>query len=438
MGWGNSVPIFQANITYILKDKIPKHTIPFLDDASALGPRSRYERPDGTFKTIPENPGICQFVWEHFVTLNRLVQRMKYIGSTWSGTKSKLCCSEVLIVGYLCCYEGRKPNYHYVAKICTWGACKELSDVCTLLGTAGLLCIFIKDYAKKAWPLTKLTHANKLFRWEEEQIQAQEQLHQDILNLPALHSIDYSSYAAVILAVNTSIITFGYILLQEDPVKLKIHYPNRFGLIILNACKFNYSQPKLKLYGLFRSLRAIKLFIVGVQNLVVEVDAKYIKGMINNPDIQPNAMINQWITGILLFRFKLIHVSGLTHGPDGLSQRRRQPENEVTADDLDDYESDNWIDHAYGLLHLINLQPCIAEHSNAPYRTLSSVFFSSSFPSQPIFFSSQCFISSSQLHTLLRHFHKHLRNIFILRTSRILLHIHIFLLRHLLFLLHNP
>jgi hypothetical protein len=82
MGWGNSVPIFQADVTYILKDEIPKYTIPFLDNASALGPRSHYKHPDGTFEAIPENPGIHRFVWEHFATLNRLTQRMKYISGT--------------------------------------------------------------------------------------------------------------------------------------------------------------------------------------------------------------------------------------------------------------------------------------------------------------------------------------------------------------------
>jgi hypothetical protein len=377
--WGNSVPIFQADVTYILKDKIPEHTIPFLDNASTLGPRSRYEPPDGTFEAIPENSGICQFVWEHFATLNRLVQRMKYVGSTWSGTKSKLCCPEVLIIGHLCCYEGRKPNHYYVVKICTWGACEKLSNIRAFLGTAGLLRIFIKDYTKKAWPLTKLTHANELFRGEEDQIQAQEQLCQDILNLPALHGINYFSFAAVILAVDTSIIAVGYVLLQEDPVKLKICYPNRFSLIVLNACESNYLQPKLELCGLFKSLRAVKLFIVRVQNLVIEVDAKYIKGMINNPDIQPNTTINRWIAGILLFRFKLVHIPCIMHGPDGLLQRCRQPKDKITVDDLDNHESDNWIDRAYSLLHLINPQACIAEHDNASYHTLSSIFLSSSF-----------------------------------------------------------
>ena len=81
-----------------------------------------------------------------------------------------------------------------------------------------------------------------------------------------------------------------------------------------------YSQAKLELYGLFRALKAVKMQIIGVKNLVVEVDAKYIKGMINNPDVQPNVTINRWIAGILLFDFRLKHVAGKDHTPaDGLS-----------------------------------------------------------------------------------------------------------------------
>jgi len=63
-----------------------------------------------------------------------------------------------------------------------------------------------------------------------------------------------------------------------------------------------------------------RLWIISVHNLIVEVDAKYIKGMLNNPDIQLNATINQWITGILLFDFTLVYVLGASHGPDSLSR----------------------------------------------------------------------------------------------------------------------
>jgi hypothetical protein len=70
---------------------------------------------------------------------------------------------------------------------------------------------------------------------------------------------------------------------------------------------------------------------------VVEVDAKYIKGMINNPDIQPSASINQWISAILLFDFRLRHVPGKEHGPDGLSRRPRAPEDPEIDDDYEEW-----------------------------------------------------------------------------------------------------
>ena len=120
--------------------------------------------------------------------------------------------------------------------------------------------------------------------------------------------------------------------------------------MLLNERESKYSQPKLELYGLFRSLRAARLWIIGVKNLIVEVDAKYIKGMLNNPDIQPNATINHWIAGILLFDFTLVHVPGATHAADSLSRRPAQPDDEPEAEE----DTEDWIDRAYGFLHLIN------------------------------------------------------------------------------------
>ncbi|KAJ8453582.1 hypothetical protein ONZ45_g19657 [Pleurotus djamor] len=123
-------------------------------------------------------------------------------------------------------------------------------------------------------------------------------------------------------------------------------YPSRFGSITWNEREARYSQAKIELYGLFRALQATKLWIVGAKKLVVEVDAKYIKGMINNPDIHPNAAINRWIAGILLFDFTLRHVPGNSHAPaDGLSRRPRAPEDPVVDEDID-----AWIDEANGFM----------------------------------------------------------------------------------------
>ena len=75
----------------------------------------------------------------------------------------------------------------------------------------------------------------------------------------------------------------------------------------------------LKLYGLFQVLHSLKAYLIRVRNLVVEVDARYIKGMLGNPNLTPSASINRWIVSILLFHFTLVHVPGNQHGPNGLS-----------------------------------------------------------------------------------------------------------------------
>ena len=75
------------------------------------------------------------------------------------------------------------------------------------------------------------------------------------------------------------------------------------------------------------------------------MDTKYVKGMINNPDLQPNATINRWIAGILLFHFKLVHISADKH-----SQAEEDP--------LDEDHIEDWLDDVYSFaIELLNEHP---------------------------------------------------------------------------------
>ena len=147
MGWTNSVPIFHDDITYILQSEIPHLTIPYIDDVPVKGPASRYMLEDGTYKTIPANPGVQRFVWEHFLNLNQIVQWMKYTGGTFSGIKLALCITKFWVIGHCCTYEGRIANKTKVAAIKNWGPCNTLSKVRAFLGTIGVLRIFICNFA---------------------------------------------------------------------------------------------------------------------------------------------------------------------------------------------------------------------------------------------------------------------------------------------------
>ena len=129
MGWTNSVPIFHDDVTYILQPEIPDVTVPFIDDVPIKGPKSRYQLEDGSYEVIKENPGIRKFVWEHFQNLNRVVQRMKYCGGTFSGPKTVLCADEIVVVGHRCTYEGRLPETDRVGVIIRWPPCNTVTDV---------------------------------------------------------------------------------------------------------------------------------------------------------------------------------------------------------------------------------------------------------------------------------------------------------------------
>ena len=353
MGWTNSVPIFHEDVTYILQSEIPHITIPYIDDVPIRGPATRYITEDGSHETHPDNSGIRRFVWEHFQGLNRVVQRMKYCGGTFSGYKAVLCAEEIMVVGHRCTPEGRLPDESRVEKLLNWGPCEDVSDVRAFLGTIGVCRMFIRNFAHRASPLTLLTRKNQPFIFGPEQIAAQDDLRQALIESPALRPIDYKSPAPVILAVDTSQIAIGFHLCQCCPDDPRKRYYARFGSITLNDRESRFSQPKLELYGLFRALGSLKLYLIGVRNLIIEVDARYIKGMLANPDLSPSASVNRWILAILTFHFDLVHVPGTMHGPDGLSRRRPQPGDRPEPDD----DFDDWIDRLYGFMHFINLTP---------------------------------------------------------------------------------
>jgi hypothetical protein len=334
--------IFHGDTTFLLQEEIPHVTVPFIDDIPVKGPGSRYQRADGTYETIPENEGIRRFVWEHLQNVNRVIQRVKHAGGTFSGIKSHVCVETAVVVGHKCTIDGRLPDESRVKKVLDWPICRNLTEVRGFLGTLGTLRIFIKDYAKHAKPLVHLTKKDVEFHFEEEQLMAMEVLKMFAGSCSAIKAIDYDSDREVTLAVDSSWMAVGFILSQQGEDGKR--YPSRYGSITWNEVEQRYSQAKLELYGLFRALKATKMYIVGLKNFVVEVDAKYIKGMINNPDIQPSATINRWIAGILLFGFKLRHVSAKDHAPaDGLSRRRKSPD-----DSEDEEDRDAWIDEACG------------------------------------------------------------------------------------------
>jgi hypothetical protein len=246
-------------------------------------------------------------------------------------------------LGHRCSYEGRSPDEEKKAKILDWPACTTETEVRGFLGTAGVLRIFLPNYSKLSRPLVDLTRKDTPFHWGEAQQRSMDAIKEAIRNAPCLAPIDYESEGEVILGVDSSEIGVGWFIAQRQ-ADGTLRYC-RFGSATFSDVVGRYGQSKIELFGLYTALIAARFYIFGVKRLVVEVDAKYLKGMVNNPDRIPDAATNRWIAGIRLFQFEWRHIPGKAHAvADGLS-RRRQAEN----DQAEDPEAkEEWLDKTYG------------------------------------------------------------------------------------------
>lgn len=91
--------------------------------------------------------------------------------------------------------------------------------------------IYIRNYAHHINTLNKLTRKGAPFKFGPDQLTAQADLKQAVLDCPALKPINYTSESPVILAVDISIIAVSFYLCQGDLVNPNKRIYNRFGSV---------------------------------------------------------------------------------------------------------------------------------------------------------------------------------------------------------------
>ena len=110
MGYTNSPAEFQKCMAFILQDEIPHVANIFIDDLPIKGPKTRYLDKEGNPQTMPENPGIHCFIWEHALDVHRIMHHIKCAGASFSPKKTQICRPEAIIVGQKCTSDGQLPE----------------------------------------------------------------------------------------------------------------------------------------------------------------------------------------------------------------------------------------------------------------------------------------------------------------------------------------
>jgi len=225
MGWTNSVPIFYDDVTYILRDEIPRYMLPYIDDMPIRDLATRYEKSDGTLEVLEKNPGIQQFIFEHMGNVNWILQRIKYAGGMFSGPKTKICEDHITIVGFDCSYKGRKPTRDAIGKIMSWGPCEDTTDIRAFLGMAVQCHNHIPNFVTVALPLYEVIKKDVTFEWGPVQEKTQSDLKTLIESCFHTRNPNFPSEQPLVLAVDTSWRAVGYYIYQRDEDEPKrIHY----------------------------------------------------------------------------------------------------------------------------------------------------------------------------------------------------------------------
>ena len=168
-----------------LPDGIPHVANIFIDDLPIKGPTTQYPDGNGNPETLPENPGIRRFIWEHANDVHRIMHRVKEAGGTFAVLKAQICLPEVLIVGQRCTPEGRLLDDDKIKKVLKWPPPQNPTQVRGFTSLRSTMPIWIPNYSQLIRPLTALTRKAVEFMWTEKHQKTFDLMKQIITSTPA-------------------------------------------------------------------------------------------------------------------------------------------------------------------------------------------------------------------------------------------------------------
>ncbi|KAJ1305906.1 hypothetical protein OPQ81_010625 [Rhizoctonia solani] len=273
MGATNAMAKFQACMMFILQEEIPGVAGVFIDDMPIKGAKTRYEQGDG-FKVLPENLGIRRPLGSHGISPQ----------ATASGQRSA------------------PPRE----------------------------CLYVPgETARSEQGVEDLQLARMLRHARSMRFLGYLQSHasMDLRLLLGGLAPDNAPQARSAMAIGAQGARRDA---TAEGAGVKRPLPGALGLRDQGG-----NHPGCGFIPHCHWIRALPAGSGGEAEAVVEVDVKYIQGMLNSPELVQNAIVGCWAEEILCYPFKLQHVRVANHAaPDGLSHRRHAPE-DTESDESD-------------------------------------------------------------------------------------------------------
>ncbi|UYV68266.1 hypothetical protein LAZ67_5003653 [Cordylochernes scorpioides] len=254
--------------------------------------------------------------WREMIErLREVLERIRSAKLTLKPSKCEFGRREVEFLGYVISTGGLKPGPRKIKAIEEFPEPKNVHDIRRFLGLTNFFRRFVKDFARKAEPLSRLTKKGSQFEWKEEQRRSFGGLRKDLVEYPVLAHYNPELKTEVHCDASAEGLA-GMVLQMDEDGKWRLVYC--VSKKTTEAEKM-YHSSKLELMAIVWTLDRLRQFLVGIKFTVV-TDCQALVYM--NAKKTTNPQIARWYNLIQEYNFEIRHKPGekMAH-VDGMSRR---------------------------------------------------------------------------------------------------------------------
>jgi len=190
-GLKNAPATFQHFINDVLSDYLDDFVISYIDDILIFSNN----------------------IEEHHIHVKKVLKRLLENNLVVKLEKCEFDKSETTFLGYVISKDGLKMDNEKVKAILEWPSPTNVKEVQSFIGLCNYYRLFIKDFAKIANPIHKLTRKNVEFVWGKDQQDAFDKLKHIFTSAPILRNPDGDK--PFIVETDASNFAVGALLSQE-------------------------------------------------------------------------------------------------------------------------------------------------------------------------------------------------------------------------------
>ncbi len=257
---------------------------------------------------------------EHEKHVEAVIKRLLKWNLKLKPGATKLCHSQLKILGHLINREGIGMDPTKVVTIKTWEQPKDVANLRAFLGFAGFLSDHVRHFADIAAPLYEVKNKTGDLVWTTKMIESFNLLKKAIVKAPWLKHPDFTK--PFVLATDASAVGVGCVLYQPEPddpdMKMTAH-----NIVGIYSHKFTESQRrfstyKKELYAIVMGLQRFHQYLF-LKKFTVITDHKPLEYLLTNKNIPVS--LQQWTDILLNYNFTIKHRPGVLHViPDALSR----------------------------------------------------------------------------------------------------------------------